>query len=121
MTKEASRQGLCLSSSRASHTASKRCSTSPGHRLQSLPYFAQLHTHSSGSASGSWAGKSSTTTRGCFASHALTALDLLWILLPSHTTVHAPGALRSRYARNSTTSSPWKFWLSRNQEYRPTC
>src|SRR6266851_5597062 len=62
MTNEASRQGCCLSSFRASSTASKSWSTSAGHRLHNLPYFPQLHTHSSGLASGSWAGKSSTTT-----------------------------------------------------------
>src|SRR4051794_38248489 len=98
-------------------TASNNCSTSAGQRLHSLPYLAQLHTHSSGLFWGSYPGKSSTTTLGWLASHRFTILDLLWMLLPSQTTVHSPGTLRVRYSRNSTTSSPWKFRFHNSQEY----
>src|SRR5262249_15709522 len=59
-------------------------------RFASRPYLVHPHTPSSGFRSGTYPGKSSTTTPGCSASHALTALARLWIWFRSQTTVTPP-------------------------------
>src|SRR5262249_40598533 len=74
-----SRSGRNFTSISESTTQSHNSSLSWAARFASRPYLVHPHTPSSGFRSGTYPGKSSTTTPGCSASHALTALARLWI------------------------------------------
>src|SRR5271166_6931336 len=104
--KEISSWGWPFKSVRASTICWRNSATSRGARLHSCPYFVQDQTSSSGFVFGAYGGKSSTTTLGCLASHALTTFALLWILLRSQTIVHGPPTSPLSCCKNSTTSSP---------------
>jgi hypothetical protein len=86
-----SRSGRSFTSISSSTTRSQSSSLSLAARLASRAYLVHPQTPSSGFRSGTYAGKPSATTSGCFASHAFTAFDLLWIWFRSQTTVTAPG------------------------------
>jgi len=75
---------------------------------------------SSGLGFGACAAKVSTPKSGRLAGHVWTSLALLCIWLRSQAIVHGPPTSPLSCCKNSTTSSPWKFWSLLNRMKRPT-